>query len=246
MSKHLADGIANLIKHNITTGLELEEYVCEGKINGALKDDDEPHEFVPFCEWPYMFKGWGEDGVPGNNDTVVFEDGAYAACTQTNGESYASAYLVKRLVYIILNVITIVWCCRYLVHFRTKRMASKNKNVTTSETLCKMNLTICVAHLLISLDPDSTGFFPVLFLSMLQGYNGAAMISLAFLLVNSWVTIIDGGKSKKTPPWMDKLTKFSVPCAIFCEVVLAIVEIQVTPAGTGSYDGTVNAVKGFA
>jgi hypothetical protein len=57
------------------------------------------------------------------------------------------------------------------------------------------------------LDPDATDFMHYMALSLFQGYNGAAMVSLAFLLINSWVTIVDGGKSKKTPPWMDKLTK---------------------------------------
>ena len=86
---------------------------------------------------------------------------------------------------------------------------------------------------------------PYMLLSLLQGYNGAAMVSLAFLLINSWVTIVDGGKAKKTPPWMDKLTKFSISFVIFVEIFLAIVEIIVVPEDVASYDGTLNAIKGF-
>ena len=56
--------LVNLTALGITTGEQLEEYVCKWTINGTDVN------YVSFCPWPYTFKGWGDDGDPGFNDTV--------------------------------------------------------------------------------------------------------------------------------------------------------------------------------
>ena len=45
---------------------------------------------------------------------------------------------------------------------------------------------------------------------------------------------------------MNKLTKFSIPFVIFCEVFLAIIEVTIESDCESSYSGNVNAVKGLA
>jgi len=218
----------NLASLNITTGAQLEEYICEGKVDGTLDEGDKWHEFVPYCAWPYTFKGWGDDGEAGgsypgdtprpnpclhppkpskpSNPTLLpssrpppprspagYDDVVIGDCSITNAGAYSSAYMNKRIIYLTLNLITVLMSIRFLVIFKEKRL-SGNKKVTVNEKLCRLNITICIAHTIICFDQDSTNFYPYVFTSLLQGYCGAGMVSLAFLLINSWVTIIEGGK----------------------------------------------------
>lgn len=50
MTNQLTKGMANLLALNITTPALLEEYVCEGTVNGVAQD------FYPYCEFPYVNK----------------------------------------------------------------------------------------------------------------------------------------------------------------------------------------------
>ncbi|GMH77552.1 hypothetical protein TL16_g07448 [Triparma laevis f. inornata] len=221
--------MANLLALNITTPALLEEYVCEGTVNGVAQD------FYPYCEFPYVNKGWGDDGEVG------FEDVVMGDCTLKFGEAYASGYTMKRIIYGSINICTVLTTVRFLMIFQEKRKVSNAKKKTVNEQLCLLNLTICCAHLLICADMDSFFLFSVLFNEYASG-----MISLAIMLVSSWVTIVDGGKSKKTPPWVSKLALGSMVTAFTCEIILAALEIFVNTDSIGSFDGNMNAVKGFA
>jgi len=46
----------------------------------------------------------------------------------------------------------------------------------------------------------------------------AGPLHVVFLLVTSWITIIDGGKSKKTPPWAKLLSDLAKVTSYTAEV----------------------------
>ena len=63
-----------------------------------------------------------------------------------------------------------------------------------------------------------------------------------------WVVIIDGGKAKVIPPWIDKWQKASIAIFYTSELVMGILEIIANPENSdyaGNYSGTVNAIKGI-
>ncbi|GMI13985.1 hypothetical protein TrVE_jg7429 [Triparma verrucosa] len=229
----LPKGQSNLVQLNITTPALLEEYVCSGTVNGVAQD------FYPYCDFPYVNKGWGDDGEAGYEDVILGD------CSLKMGNAFSSGYTMKRLIYGAINVITILTTLRFLQIFQEKRKISNAKHKTINEQLCLLNVTICLAHFVICIDMDSLLFFPYWFTGMLQGYCGAGMTSLAIMLVSSWVTIVDGGKSKKTPPWVSKLGKASMAVAFTVEVIGSGVEVIVSPESAGTYNGTLNAFKGL-
>jgi hypothetical protein len=74
----------------------------------------------------------------------------------------------------------------------------------------------------------------------------ASLVSLLVILVRSWVTVIDGGKAKVTPKWVNVVGAASL-CAFWSfEVGGGIVEWVMVDSVDGGFNGSVNALRGFA
>ena len=73
------------------------------------------------------------------------------------------------------------------------------------------------------------------------------MTNIVVVLATEWVTVVDGGKSRKTPPWASKLKKICIPLVWVSEISLGFIELNIGEAGNriDAYDGSVNAFKCF-
>lgn len=68
-------------------------------------------DFVNYCQYPYTYKGWGDDGEPGNQD-VVFGD-----CTLNILDAYPSSSSMRLIVYPFM---TFILLCLALRNSNTK------------------------------------------------------------------------------------------------------------------------------
>jgi hypothetical protein len=74
----------------------------------------------------------------------------------------------------------------------------------------------------------------------------ASLVSLLVILVRSWVTVLEGGKAKITPPWVNYVGGASLFCFWTFEVGGGIAEWAVTGGHGGAFNGNINAIRGFA
>lgn len=109
-----------------------------------------------------------------------------------------------------------------------------------------INLSVSFFHGLCCIDYNAySGIYSYEVISVFKGYCAAAFILVAALLITSWVSIIDGGKSKKTPKWATNLTYFTAFYGVFSECVLGIIEIQMSEY-KGGFDTDVNVFKNLS
>jgi len=103
---------------------------------------------------------------------------------------------------------------------------------------------ITCIHLLLCIDIDGhADRLPYVVLSLLMGAGASLMLVVGVMLIESWVTIVDGGKAKVTPKWCSNGKKLTLTCIFGSEIGLCIIEIMLVPYG-GGYNGTANALKG--
>ena len=217
---------------NINTTAQLIDWTCNGEVDG------QPVDFVPYCPFPYTNAGW--DTVVSGNPNITMND-----CSMKFGEALGTGYLIKCTIYGLANLICFFFSVKFLLIYIEKRHAMKAKNRNLNERLCLINMTIIFCHFIFCMDLDSFNFVNYTVSSVLKGYCSSMFIVLGFILITSWVTIVDSGKSKKTPVWCKNLRNISIFLSVAAEVVLAAVEIHVGEAAksAGSYDGTVNGIK---
>ena len=112
----------------------------------------------------------------------------------------------------------------------------------------RIMLWCCVDHFLITCDSGGELFWGYNLLSLLQGAFASSLAVMMVILVTSWVSVIDGGKAKTTPPWIIKAGRISMFCFVFGESVGSVVEINVGGAEEdgGAFYGPLNAIKGLA
>jgi hypothetical protein len=131
-----------------------------------------------------------------------------------------------------------------LCSFASKRKATGKKEMTVNENLCYINLLITVLHMIICIDPAGhADRIPYLLLNVIMSCIASLMVTIGILLVVSWVTIVEGGKSKKTPDWALKVRNVSLAAVYFFEPGFAIVECLVVPF-EGGWSGPLNGIKG--
>ena len=80
-------------------------------------------------------------------------------------------------------------------------MASgKKSKIQTTERLCWINLIITILHMIICIDINGhADRIPYIPLNLMWSTTASCMMTIGILLVVSWVTVVDGGKTRKTP-----------------------------------------------
>jgi hypothetical protein len=94
------------------------------------------------------------------------------------------------------------------------------------------------------------GLFDYKAAKLFNGLIICFMIKVVLDIVKSWVSIVDGGKTKTTPPWIISLGRGMMALLIFCEVPLAVLESVLVPFPRddkyeGSFSGVINSLKGI-
>ena len=146
-----------------------------------------------------------------------------------------------------------IWCLYFLsVVNSLKPKKSQKKFLFTlrpnlSEKLLYLNITLCAVHFFLCIDIDCHADRVRLQTArtLMMGICVACPIHLAVMLVTAWITIIDGGKNKSTPPWAMWYARISYGLQYIIEVLGGWFEYRVGPAGLneGALNGNVNSVK---
>ena len=228
---------------------ELVKYACIdmalGKTTPTRKDINLPQfAIVPPCAFPYINKGWDMDGEPGYED-VVFND-----CSILIADSLPG-YEAQCTTFVIIALIPVFVSFMFLKTIDSnKKKSDKQKlwylpgvkgKLNLVERLIRINIVVGIAHALRCI--DFCGYSGILDLStshtFFTGICVAGPMHTIFLLATSWVTIVDGGKSKKTPKWAKicfEVAKYSI---YISEIFLGLAEMN-TPAVAdyaGAQDG---------
>ena len=164
--------------------VEVEEYFCAPKYEYV---NDDYAKGDKMCNFPYVPKGWGEDGESGFDDVDLHGD-----CSITYAESTGGQYGMMCMLYAILSVVPLLVTTKFYTVYRVKRLASKKKDVFS---LAEKNCLLAIAAGICNVVPkiDSWGYAGV---GGLAGYcTFATMHSMCtpfFLcivigLVRSWM-----------------------------------------------------------
>mmetsp|Transcript_25347 Transcript_25347/g.47623 ORF Transcript_25347/g.47623 Transcript_25347/m.47623 type:complete len:357 (-) Transcript_25347:43-1113(-) len=232
-----SNSFPNVYAHNLTSTEDLWNYVC------GTEDLPEDVVLVPFCQFPYINDGWLTSG---DGDAETFNDIKLNSCNVTFADAMGSAYSSKCILYGLLNLVFVIINCQYWYVIRARRLARKGKTMNLMEKLTMINLSVSFFHGLCCIDYNAySGIYSYEVISVFKGYCAAAFILVAALLITSWVSIIDGGKSKKTPKWATNLTYFTAFYGVFSECVLGIIEIQMSEY-KGGFDTDVNVFKNLS
>ncbi|GMI62711.1 hypothetical protein ScalyP_jg11159 [Parmales sp. scaly parma] len=190
------------------------------------------------------------DGEPGYED-VVFND-----CSILIADSLPG-YEAQCTTFVIIALIPVFVSFMFLKTIDSnKKKSDKQKlwylpgvkgKLNLVERLIRINIVVGIAHALRCI--DFCGYSGILDLStshtFFTGICVAGPMHTIFLLATSWVTIVDGGKSKKTPKWAKicfEVAKYSI---YISEIFLGLAEMN-TPAVAdyaGAQDGRPSVIK---
>jgi len=115
-----------------------------------------------------------------------------------------------------------------------------------------LNVLFSLCLLISGLDIDMVGgIIGVLPRAALVGFGIACVMSVMFMLVSTWITILNTkGKTATTPGWLKVAVKVSTFIAFLGEAVFGCVEYipGLQPANAqinsyGTYSGTCNSIK---
>jgi hypothetical protein len=193
---------------------------------------------------PDLNKGW--DTSWANTSGIVLGD-----CSVLYADTMNGGYTTKCMVYCLAKIILFFVTVQYIWVLRGRRIATKRKAMNLMEKLSYINLTISFLHGVVCIDINgSSGIFNYYFTSFIKGACAGLMIGVASNLITSWVSVIDGGKTKQTPLWCDRLNKFTMFFGVFSECGLGMLEVFVGQSTSNGYraafDGNVNAVKNLS
>jgi len=86
------------------------------------------------------------------------------------------------------------------------------------EIMTLWNVAITSVHMICCVDYNAwRGTYTYWMISMFKGFIAGTLIVIAGLLITSWVSVIDGGKTKQTPKWCSNLLKFTYFFSYFSE-----------------------------
>ncbi|GMH57059.1 hypothetical protein TrLO_g11422 [Triparma laevis f. longispina] len=115
-----------------------------------------------------------------------------------------------------------------------------------------MPCLLCLYYLWSSFRNKYARRFPSEVYSFFVGIGVSSTLIMMVWLTKNWITMIVGGKSKKSPTWLTHSARFSVGLFLFGEVVCAVLEYSIggwtscdvgDGAVNGCYSGTVNGIK---
>jgi len=166
--------------HNVSALLD---YVCvENRLGFA---QHAAYNYLPVCEFPWINKGWRDNGEPGFED-VVFDD-----CSITMGQALNN-YDSQCVTFIILSLIPVglnIWFLKYTNECKMKKQQNKYwfmlKKPNINEKLLLLNVLLGLFHAFRCI--DFLGYAMRLSLTTTHtistGFCVAVPIHLGFLLV---------------------------------------------------------------
>ena len=240
----LKNYVCSVIKHNPLT-----EWTKHGKIADARAldpDYTDNYNYEPICPFPKINSGWMYHN---SGDHLDFSNVKINDCNITWAESTGGRYEVKCRFYFIASILPMLFCIHHLhVMFLLKKEASKkNKKINTksilrlfsrnpnvNEQMCWLAVIVGFVHCWLCLDIDAWQNGNLTLKQLLMAWATASCIHIFVLLVRTWVTIIDGGKSKSTPPWCLWLSRFSFIAVYVFETVFG--QLMRTTGKAADYD----------
>jgi hypothetical protein len=154
------------------------------------------------------------DGQPGFDD-VVFND-----CSITLSKALGSSYDIKSVVYFAISAIIFAanWKCLKITNDNRKDSARNyyaiipKRTRTVADKVLLWGMFHSANCLVFAVDMDGyAGRLPwAVHEFCLMVMTGPAPSAIIVELVNSWITIVDGGKSKKTPQWAKYVARFEL------------------------------------
>jgi len=188
-----------LLQHNqsarFNSKAAMLHYICEDNEEGPSAQGSTPQwYFVPVCEFPYINKGWNDDGEPGMDD-VVFND-----CSITLSQAI-SGYNNQCVIMVIIALIPLLLSLVFLKGVNDKKKPKdRNKrwflpaNPNVTEQLLLLGILLGFAHCIRCI--DVLGYANRLRIDTIYTMSTATCVSApfhgAFILIRSWVTIVDG------------------------------------------------------
>tara|TARA_B110000971_G_C19912064_1_gene455008 strand:- start:86 stop:781 length:696 start_codon:yes stop_codon:yes gene_type:complete len=181
---------------------ELVKYICVDNI--PTIDNDVIFTYLPTCDWPFINKGWGDDGIPGNDDLVFNDCSVYQGVTIAGYDQACMSAFLLGIVFSLTNLFFLYYSnTQKPPKLRFKRWYLPDSKPNINEQLLWLIFFTCICQTIRTI--DFLGIAGRLSLSgvhtVVTGFCAGIPVHIGFLLVVSWITIVDGGKSKKTPPW---------------------------------------------
>jgi len=195
---------------------DIVRYVC------AFEPFDHPSKrnyFDPFCPFPYINAGW-KLPVVNESNSVVFND-----CSMLISDS-SQTYNSICAWYAGISAVPLIFLIFYLYQINERLDEKKKrkpffviKRPNTGEQLIYWTSYLSFIHTVMCIDMlGFAGRIPVWLGDLCMGSCYAMAIAIMSTLVTGWVTIIDGGKKKKTPRWALFLKWTSVITVFFAEL----------------------------
>ena len=240
-----------ILQHNQTNRFDnvsaMIHYVCVDNFMGPLGKGSEPMwTYVPICQFPYVPSGWNDHGEPGFGD-VKFND-----CSITLSEAI-NGYNQQCMMFCLIAFVPFLISCLFLKLTNDRKKKGRNKfwflvkNPNVSEQLLLLGVLLGLAHTVRCI--DVMGFADRVRQDTLYTLSTSICVSspfhAGFILVRSWITIIDGGKSKKTPKWAAWFCGIGICSTYIIEVSCGLLEYRLNGAQNNyaAIDGKTNSVK---
>jgi len=229
-------------------------------------------EYVPICSFPYVPRGWmlnqinetapETDSFAKGVSLTGFEDVQLNDCSITISEAFVGygsssmSYNMQCVVLCFAAFLPTILCLWFLKLGNDKKKKKKNKyfflpnNPNQSEKMLLLGSVLGVFHTCRSIDPS--GYADRLriedFYTCCTAICQAAPLHIGTLMVTSWITIVDGGKSKKPPKWAAILMNVSMIITYIVEISGGLLEYRIGYAygenrDSGSSDSRVNSFK---
>jgi len=208
---------------------DLVEYGC------SFQPDDHPTRrtgYDPVCPHPYVPAGWNlQPGGP-NASEVVFGD-----CSQI----IASSSITYNQVFVTYALISMVQVCMWLYFLKQINDAKLHKlkrfwwipNPNVNEQIILICMLGSFNHVILSIDVDNAaGRLPIWLTDIFMALNFVCATSCNAILIISWVTVIDGGKNRKTPFWARMLKNWSIAASFTFEIGCSLLERTTGRAAT--------------
>ena len=232
-------------KDRFNTSADLVNYVC------AFYPNNHPSRrsyYDPICPFPYVPAGWN---LPVSNSTTA--NITFGDCSLKMSDASAD-YNTICAIYFTLAFIPIpilLWDLKRVNEMKEPKKQSKPfwliKKPNTGEQLIYWSLFLSTMHSGLTIDIMGWALrVPSILGDLLMGSCYGMAISIMACLVTSWITIIDGGKSKRTPKWAQAL-RYTASITIFItEIGMTFAERRVGHASNydlAAMDGNVVVMR---
>jgi len=176
-------------------------------------------DYYPVCTFPYINKGWFKDGENGETGKDYWSDVEPNDCSLLMHDAFGKGfneYDRLCLWYAIISVIPALVSIFFLRVINTDKPKKDRKKgmwylipskPNLVEKMLFLNIIYSFSMCIFCVDIHGFAGRVPLYSNFLVsrtttiGVMAAVPIHLSILLVTAWITLIDGGKNKRTPRW---------------------------------------------